>query len=333
MFEKFEDKTVFVTGCCGTIGSELVRILLSKTNAKIIGIDNNENEIFFQQQELSFGDRYRSFHVDIKDLNDLKMRMQGSDMVIHTAAMKHVGVSENSPNQAIASNINGTQNIISAAVHNRVERVLFTSSDKAVNPTNVMGTTKLMGERLITAANSTYPGTIFASTRFGNVLGSRGSVVPIFKGLLAAKKNLTVTDPEMTRFIMTLSDAAELVLESLLTARGGEVFVLQMPVAKILNIAEIMIMQANLENELSIEIIGAKPAEKLYEELMNDEELRRSYMLDDFIVIIPAHETLDSPEYKYLRNAPKATKVYNSSNETALCTKELEGYLINNSII
>lgn len=333
MFEKFEDKTVFVTGCCGTIGSELVRILLSKTNAKIIGIDNNENEIFFQQQELSFEDRYRSFHLDIRDLNDLKMRMQGSDMVIHTAAMKHVGVSENSPNQAIASNINGTQNIISAAVHNRVERVLFTSSDKAVNPTNVMGTTKLMGERLITAANSSYPGTIFASTRFGNVLGSRGSVVPIFKGLLAAKKNLTVTDPEMTRFIMTLSDAAELVLESLLTARGGEVFVLQMPVAKILNIAEIMIMQANLENELRIEIIGAKPAEKLYEELMNDEELRRSYMLDDFIVIIPAHETLDSPAYNYLRNAPKATNVYNSSNETALCTKELEGYLINNSII
>ena len=139
--------------------------------------------------------------------------MAGVDFVIHCAAMKHVGICELSPDQAVANNIAGTQNIINAARLNGVSRVLFTSSDKAVNPTNVMGTTKLMGERLMTAANSSAGSTIFAVTRFGNVVGSSGSVVPLFIDQAVRKQPITVTHKDMTRFIMSVSQAADLVIK------------------------------------------------------------------------------------------------------------------------
>ena len=181
----FNGKSIFVTGSCGTIGAELVAQLLSnpKYNPKeLIGIDNNESALFFQDQLYLDDSRASFFVTDIRDKDELSNRMKGVDIVIHAAALKHVILCERSPEQAVQTNINGVQNVIAAASLNDVEVVIFTSSDKAVNPTNVMGTTKLMGERLMTAANSSKRenGPIFASTRFGNVLGSSGSVIPIF---------------------------------------------------------------------------------------------------------------------------------------------------------
>ena len=192
---QFKDKTVLVTGACGTVGAELVRQLVGSEAASVICIDNNETELFFLLEQYRANEKVSGHLADVRDREALKLRMRGVDIVLHSAALKHVGLCEDAPAQAIATNIQGTQNVIDAALQNQVERVIFTSSDKAVNPTNVMGTSKLMGERLMTAAaqenasgreSSHTAKTIFASTRFGNVLGSRGSVVPLFRRQIEA---------------------------------------------------------------------------------------------------------------------------------------------------
>jgi len=179
-----KDKTVAVTGCCGTVGKELARQLLEVYEVKeLVGLDNSESELFFVQQTFKEFSNAKFFLSSIRDRERLSELFKGVDIVFHAAAYKHVILCEHSPFDAVQTNILGVNNVIEAAKHCGVEKVIFTSSDKAVNPTNVMGTTKLMGERLMTAANCALKdhSTIYASTRFGNVLGSRGSVIPIFR--------------------------------------------------------------------------------------------------------------------------------------------------------
>lgn len=293
-----ENLSVLVTGACGTIGRELIDQLLRKAMyapAEVVGLDNNEEELFFLDQEYVGDDRAHFFVADVRDRSELSRRMAGVDIVVHAAALKHVILSERSPDQAVKTNILGVQNVIGAAMNNHVGRVLFTSSDKAVNPTSVMGTSKLMGERLMTAANrgSTRGDTIFASTRFGNVLGSSGSVVPIFHRQIARGGPVTLTDVGMTRFVMSISDAVRLVLDSVTLARGGEVFVTKMPVIRIQDLAEVMIralapVYGHDPEAVEVQVIGTKPGEKLYEELMSDEETRRAVELKDYFSILPA---------------------------------------------
>ncbi len=181
--EQWKDKRVFITGVCGTVGRELLRQVLGRGPAEVLGMDNNESELFLLGEEYRESRGVRFVLGDLRDRDSIIRKTQGMDVIIHAAALKHVLLCEESPRDAVQTNILGTQNVIDAALENGVDRVLFTSSDKAVNPTNVMGTSKLMGEHLMTAANAVRRGErpIFASTRFGNVLGSRGSVIPIFK--------------------------------------------------------------------------------------------------------------------------------------------------------
>lgn len=200
--EYLKDKSVLVTGCCGTVGSELVKQLLENFGVgHLIGIDNSESELFFTQQEYQEYEHASFFLADMRDRMKLTRLFKDVDIVFHAAAFKHVVLCERSPFDAVQTNIHGVQNVIEAAYDAGVEKVIFTSSDKAVNPTSVMGTSKLMGERLITAANNAQRGhnTIFSSTRFGNVLGSRGSVIPIFKEQIRKGGPITLTDPNMTR--------------------------------------------------------------------------------------------------------------------------------------
>ena len=208
-------KRVLITGVCGTVGRELFRQVHACNPDYILGLDNNESELFFLDEEFRGNPSIHFQLGDVRDRDKLTEAMRGIDVVLHTAALKHVNLCEISPREAIQTNILGVQNVIDAANANQVERVLFTSSDKAVNPTNVMGTSKLMGERLMTAANAHRRGIgpIFASTRFGNVLGSRGSVIPLFQRQIQQGGPITLTDPEMTRFIMTLREAVRLVME------------------------------------------------------------------------------------------------------------------------
>jgi len=294
----FQGKRILITGVCGTVGSELLRQLVTEAHYapdEVIGLDNNESALFFLDQEYLTDARVNLAIADVRDRESLARRFEGVDIVFHTAALKHVVLSERSPEQAIMTNIDGVQNVIAASQKAGVERAVFTSSDKAVNPTNVMGTSKLMGERLMTAANSNHQrgGTIFTSTRFGNVLGSNGSVFPIFRAQIAKGGPVTLTHGEMTRFVMSIEDSVRLVIDSANLARGGEIFVTKMPVVRIADLAQAMIeifapADGYDPNRIRIKEIGTKPGEKLYEELMSDEETRRALELERYFSVLPA---------------------------------------------
>lgn len=339
----FRDKTVLVTGCCGTVGSELARQLLEEYGVgELIGLDNNESELFFAEQRYL---RYQNAHfflADVRDRDKLARKFKGVDIVFHSAAFKHVILCERSPFEAVQTNILGVRNVIDAACECNVGRVIFTSSDKAVNPTNVMGTSKLMGERLMTAANSSLrgKGPVFASTRFGNVLGSRGSVIPIFREQIRRGGPVTLTDPQMTRFIMSIKEATRLVIDSAMLAKGGEVFVTKMPVIRIQDLAKVMINElsshyGHRSEDMEIQIIGSKPGEKLYEELMSQEETQRTWELDLYFAVLPAFRCVyRNIIYDYPQLLSKEiTNPYNSANEPMLDQEELRSFLLNNKLL
>ena len=339
----FKEKRVLVTGSCGTVGKELVRQLLEIHQVEeLVALDNNESGLFFLEQMYSGYSQAHFFLADVRDKEKLRRKMKGIDIVFHTAAFKHVILCERTPFEAVQTNIIGVQNIIAAAGENSVERIIFTSSDKAVNPTSVMGTSKLMGERLMTAANSNLrgDGPIFASTRFGNVLGSRGSVIPIFREQIRKGGPVTVTDPSMTRFIMSIAEAVRLVIESAYLARGGEVFITKMPVIRIQDLAEVMIGElapayGYSPDDIQIETIGTKPGEKMYEELMSQEETRRACELKDYFVVLPAFSSLYREiDYEYPGTVEQTvTNPYHSANEKPLSKTQLTKFLKDNRLL
>ncbi len=330
-------KRVLITGVCGTVGRELLTQIQTHNPQEILGVDNNESELFFCDVDYRQHKNINFALGDVRDRDRMIQLMTGIDIVLHSAAFKHVSLCEKSPRDAVQTNILGTQNVIDAAIANNVERVLFTSSDKAVNPTNVMGTSKLMGERLMTAANMQKrgEGPIFASTRFGNVLGSRGSVIPLFKRQIANGGPVTLTDSRMSRFIMTLSEAVSLVLQSTFLACGGEVFVTKMPVMRIADLAEAMVQELAPTAGIGITEIGSKPGEKLYEELMNSEETRRTVELDDYYVVLPAFSSIyNDVQYDYLADKPTSIDApYNSETQQAMNVEILRQYLVSNQLI
>lgn len=328
-------KNVFITGVCGTVGGQLLESVRSLEPAEIVGIDTNETELFYLRNQMRGDPRVQLLLCDIRIAAQLSRRMNGADIVLHAAAYKHVDICERSPNEAILTNILGTQNIIEAAFENQVERVVLTSSDKAVNPTSVMGTSKLMAERLMSAANAQRrdAGPIFASIRFGNVLGSRGSVIPIFRNQIASGGPVTVTDRQMTRFIMSLEQAAQLVMEAVFLARGGEVIVTKMPVLRIEDLAQVMITDLaptyGLDPEkISIEFIGSKPGEKLYEELTNEEEVRRTFDWGDYLIVKPALSLSSSTLFADWESAGKPIdRPYNSALSPSMSSDEIQAFL------
>ena len=339
----FNDKTILITGVAGTIGRALLNKLANKYNCKkIIGIDNNESELFFVDQDFTSNDSVFLYLADIQSQADCTHFTKGIDIVFHCAALKHVILCEKSPMYAVTNNLIGLENLIKAANDNCVEKFIFTSSDKAVNPTNVMGTSKLMGERLVTASSSKNSNSniIFSSTRFGNVLGSNGSVIPIFKKQIKKGGPVTLTDEQMTRFIMSIDDAVELVLNSSAIAQGGEVFVTKMPVITIQSLAEVMIDKLALgygfnPKDIEIKVIGSKPGEKLYEELMTDEETVRSVELDKYFSVLPSFKCeYKNVNYNYENIVSKnVNDPYVSMSQEKLTKKELEMFLINNNLI
>jgi FlaA1/EpsC-like NDP-sugar epimerase len=340
-----KNKRILVTGACGTIGSELISQLLTDPQyapEEVIGLDNNESQLFFMEQRYLDDARAHFYVADIRDRDELMRRLKGIQIVFHAAALKHVILSERSPEQVVQTNIQGVQNVITAATENGIEKVVFTSSDKAVNPTNVMGTSKLMGERLITAANSHKRGNgpIFASTRFGNVLGSNGSVVPVFHRQIAQGGPVTLTDPQMTRFVMSVREAVRLVIDSVAMARGGEVFITKMPVVRIVDLARAMIEElapkyGYAPEQIAIKTIGAKPGEKLYEELMSQEETRRAVELKDYFSVLPAFRGVyhdiayDYPDVV----SGEVTRPYISAEERSMDVAGIKRFLRENGLL
>ena len=336
MNSHFREKSVLITGICGTVGQEILRQLVKGDVGRIVGLDINESEIFVLSDVYKNEPRVCLYYGSLRDRESLNERMRDIDIVFHTAALKHVGVCETSPRDAVLTNIVGTTNLIDAATDAGVERVLFTSSDKAVNPTSVMGTSKLMGERLMTAAtgNGTNGRPVLASTRFGNVLGSRGSVLPIFRRQIEVDGKIFLTHEDMSRFIMTLEEAVNLVLESAFMAHGGEVFVTKMPVVRIKDLAKAMIdlLAPRFDRkaqDVSIEIMGTRPGEKMYEELFNDEETRRTVETEKFFIILPALAPMldDAANHYPDCRAMKNDHPYNSAQAEAMSLDEIKTYL------
>lgn len=339
----YRDKIILITGAAGTVGQELVRQLIKFKPGEIRLMDNNESELFF------LGNVYRktglvtSFLGDVRDSQKLINITKGVKLIFHTAALKHVSLSEYNPFDAVQTNITGVKNVVQAAMYNNVPRMIFTSSDKAVNPTNVMGTSKLMGERIVTAANivNNNGHQVFSSVRFGNVLGSRGSVVPIFAEQILRGEAVTITDGGMTRFVMTIQEAAKLVLESAMLACGGEVLVTKMPAIRITDLARAMIdllaPQAGRDpDKVTLRYVGATPGEKLYEELMSQEEANRVKELPTMFAILPAlrafYRIID---YRYPVELPAGENQtpYISSLQEAVTVTEIKAYLTRHGVL
>jgi FlaA1/EpsC-like NDP-sugar epimerase len=324
-------KTVLVTGGTGTIGSAIVERLLRSNVAGVRIFSRDESKQFDLRQKLPKDERLRFLIGDTRDLGRLRRAFEGVAVIFHAAAMKHVFAAEYNPFEAVKTNIVGTQNVIDAAIDEGVERVLFASSDKAVNPTSTMGASKLMAEKLISAANlfrGVHP-TIFASVRFGNVVGSRGSVLPLFLEQLANGGPLTITDRRMTRFIMLIDHAVDLMFKALPLAQGGEVFVLKMPAIRIEDLAQLLVEAT----DIVIEEIGMQPGEKHAEELLTDEELTRAMETDEMYIVQPQISVLHPDRDESYPDARPAVSASSSDTAIPLSPDELRELLVAAKVI
>lgn len=313
MKNKLNGKVVIVTGGTGSIGSEIVRQLL-KTKARQIRVFSRDEHMQHELKgELPNDKRLRFLLGDIRDKERMAFAFRGVDIVFHAAALKHVPACEYNPFEAVKTNIIGTQNVIEIALANNVEKVLAISTDKAADPASVLGASKLMMERLITAANATAgkSRTRFASVRFGNILASRGSVVDLWKKQIARGGPLTVTDKRATRFFMEIPEAVRLVFSALDTMQGGEIFVLKMkPAQRVIDFAEDFLKKNARGKKIGIKLIGLRPGEKLHEILMTEEEADHAVELKDMYVILPVATGVDMPKlsrYKSAKKAPRGT--------------------------
>lgn len=305
------DKIILVTGATGSVGQRILRRLLDLEPGVIRIYSRDESKQFELRESLGRDSRLRWLIGDVRDRERLARAMEEVDVVFHAAALKHVESCEYNPFEAVRTNVMGTQNVMDAALDANVERVIMTSSDKAVNPCSTMGASKLMAEKLMTAANF-YKGrhpTVFASVRFGNVLGSRGSAPLLFREQIAQGGPVTITDPEMTRFIMSFDDCIDLVFRAAALARGGEVFVLCMPAVRLGDLVEVMIEElapqwGHSPSDIQRVVIGPKVGEKPYEELMTPDEVSRSLELPDMFAVLPQFREIREFDYSYPQSRP-----------------------------
>lgn len=283
----YKDKTVFVTGAGGSIGSELVEQLLDMPVKAVIGFGHGENSIHNLIVDYTDDPRFRYVIGDVRDVAKLRRALETfkPQIVFHAAAHKHVPLMEDYPDEAVKTNIDGTYNLALAAVEAGVERFVLISTDKAVKPASVMGATKRVAERIMLAMNAIQDKTHFLFTRFGNVLGSQGSVLPVFEKQIRRGGPVTVTDPESTRFFMSIREAARLVVKAC-TVDHGEVFLLDMgePV-KIIDLARNMIrMTGHTEEEIPVIVRGLRKGEKIHEETLTEGEKFRKSQFDKLLV-------------------------------------------------
>jgi UDP-N-acetylglucosamine 4,6-dehydratase len=295
MLKTLKNKTILVTGGTGSFGSNFVRHLLKNSQAKkIIIFSRDELKQFQMQKNKEFADeRLRFFLGDIRDLQRLQRAFHGVDIIIHAAALKQIPTLEYNPFEAIKTNIVGSQNILEVAIDQGVEKVLLISTDKAAQPVNLYGSTKLCAEKLFINGNSYASGkTKFSCVRYGNVVGSRGSIVEVLLKDKDAKK-VYLTDENMTRFWITFEQSFRLVLFALNNMVGGEIFIPKIPSMKLIDLFEAIVPQAKKE------IIGIRPGEKLHEILLTSEEARHSIELDDYFAILPEHKSLFNVETRF----------------------------------
>ena len=280
----FNDKSILITGGTGSFGKKYTEILLSKYRPKKIIIYSRDELKQFEMAQRYNDPSMRYFIGDVRDKERLIKAMDGVDYVIHAAALKHVPIAEYNPMECIKTNINGAQNVIDAALANGVKKVIALSTDKAANPINLYGATKLASDKLFVAANNIKGERpiAFSVVRYGNVIGSRGSVVPFFAKLIKeGAKELPITHPDMTRFMITLDQGVEFVLKNFERMHGGEIFVPKIPSMKITEMAKAM------APDLPQKIVGIRPGEKLHEVMCPADDSHLTLEFDDHYVIQP----------------------------------------------
>ncbi len=326
----FDNKNILITGGTGSFGRKFTRKLLNQhTPNKIIIYSRDELKQYEMSQE--FAHKCMRFFIgDVRDADRLKEAMRDVDYVIHAAALKHVPVAEYNPMECIKTNINGAQNVIQAAMDNEVQKVIALSTDKAANPINLYGSTKLASDKLFIAANNMVGkrNIRFSVVRYGNVIGSRGSVVPFFKKLIAqGNQTLPITDMEMTRFFITLDEGVEFVLKNFRRMHGGEIFVPKIPSMKICEMAKALAPKANLE------IVGIRAGEKLHEVMCPKDDSHLTLEFADHFVIKPTIQFAYKVDFTKNALGEKGTPVaqgfeYNSGNNTQWLThKDLQRLL------
>ncbi len=337
MPDTFKDKKILVIGGTGTIGSGIVKALLD-SEAKVIRIlSRDEYKQFNMMNEYEDNPRLRFLLGDVRDAERLNRAMEGIDLVFHAAALKHVPSCEYNPFEAIKTNVIGTQNVIESAIRNEVKKVVFTSTDKTISPTNTYGATKLLAERLISAADY-YKGshkTIFAAVRFGNVIGSRGSVIPLFKKQILEKRYITITDPKMSRFMMTQKQAIDLTLKACDRSQGGEVFILKMPVIILGDLAEVVVEETAgrygiPKEDIEIKTLGLRPGEKKYEELMTFEESKYAVEFDDMFSVPPVWS---EKKLSYIGGRQAQCKTYSSDSESPISKEAVRRLIVEENLI
>ena len=314
---------VLVTGGTGSWGHELCRQLLELPEIEeIIILSRNEHKQVEMERE--FSNERLSFVIgDVRDKESLMKTMLGVNVVFHLAALKHVPVCEKNSWQSVETNIIGTHNVVMCAIDTNVEVVVDVSTDKAVEPHNIYGITKACGEKLNTNAQHNYGGnTTFVCIRGGNVMGTNGSVLPLFKKQIETRNMVTITDPKMTRFLMKTQEAIHLLFEAVNMAQGGETFVMRMPAVDVAKIAETMVGKYG-NSDTKIDIVGARPGEKMHEVLVSKNEIPFTYELNDqYFVIIPE---IEKSRYTSLMEQGVLTKLteFSSQNAPILSSVEL----------
>ena len=328
----FNGKIVLITGGTGSLGTALTKKILL-TNVKAIRIFSRDEWKQSQMQSEIKDERLRYLIGDVRDKERLSRALEGVDIVIHTAALKQMPVAEYNPFEAVKTNIIGTQNLIEACLDNNIESVLAIGTDKAVSPVNTYGATKLLMERLFVSANF-YKGnhkTKFLCVRYGNVLGSRGSIVPIFINQINSGKKVTITDPSMTRFTITMGEALELILRALKNGNGGEVFVPKLNAYRVGDIKDAILDLLNSSKET--EIISIRPGEKMHESLISNDELRNTFEINEDYIIID--KQLQDSGYLNNNNVirTKLDYQYSSDKVDLLTIDKLKQVLVSEKLI
>ena len=320
---EMDNASILITGGTGSLGKELIEYLLKETHVRRIAVysrDELKQSVLKNKYEAE--PRLRWFLGDIRDLERLKLALHNVDFVIHAAALKQVDTGEYNPMEFIKTNVLGSQNVIEASIHAGVKKVVALSTDKASSPINLYGATKLTADKLFTAANnySIAYGTAFSVVRYGNVMGSRGSVIPYFQDLAKSGKPLPLTDVRMTRFWISLEQAVKFVMDSFDAMTGGELYVPRIPSMKLIDLARAIAPEGQIEE------IGMRPGEKLHEEMISIDDSRRTVLLESRYVVTPV-----VAEWGYVAPKGKAmleNMAYRSdTNDLWMSEEDIRNYL------
>jgi len=333
----FKDKTILITGGTGSLGQALTKRLLEMDVNTIRIFSRNESKQIEMEDNIT-DDRLRFFIGDVRDFHRLSKAVEGADFVFHTAALKHVPKIEYNPFEAIKTNVVGTQNVIEASLGGNVDKVVCVSTDKAVSPLNTYGATKLLAEKLFVSANNYLDKkkyrTKFFAVRYGNVLGSSGSVIPKFIEQIKANKQVTITDPKMTRFSITMNEALDLILNAITSSKGSEIFI---PKLRAYNIVDVKNALAELLSNTGEKITGIRTGEKLHETLINEDEIRYSWEFENMYMIASPLYTLFNDKnikesYQGIKKIEDIQK-YSSDSVEKISVKELKTIIENAGLL